>query len=243
MVAPLGPGKFYGSSLPRPRLYDDVKLNDERVDPPLPVLDPFLSWANQAHWSMGGLSFTRHRLQGRIEGNIKKLRAQRDEITKSRTPTAEDSVPRKKAASDLTPSAPVAVKKRRFMALIDDDDDEVEDGDATAGGGGSRVGVRQGVARKLEEHFDQVATERQAKKGKENPLKKDGSESVASRTRSRGSVKEEESLSAPVLEAESVKEVRRSTPKSKKLKSKKKSESPSGGVIRVSPRSSKRRLL
>ncbi|KAL0443974.1 UNVERIFIED_CONTAM: hypothetical protein Slati_2120100 [Sesamum latifolium] len=67
MVVALGPGKFYGSSLPRPRFYTDVKLNDERVDPPLPVMDPLMAWAQEAHWSMGGLSFKRHRLQGRIE--------------------------------------------------------------------------------------------------------------------------------------------------------------------------------
>ena len=62
------PAKFYGSSLPRPRIYTDVKFNEERVDPPVPVLDPLLAWANEAHWSMGGLSFKRLRLQGRIEG-------------------------------------------------------------------------------------------------------------------------------------------------------------------------------
>lgn len=83
MVVALGPGKFYGSSLPRPRIYTNVKLNKERVDPPLPVLEPFLSWANEAHWSMGGLSFKRHRLQGRIEGSIKKLRAQEENRIKS----------------------------------------------------------------------------------------------------------------------------------------------------------------
>ncbi|XP_020573759.1 uncharacterized protein LOC110020114 [Phalaenopsis equestris] len=78
MVVALGPGKFYGSSLPRPRFFVDVNLNDERVDPPVPFLDPLLSWANEAHWSMGGLSFQRHRLQGSIKGSIEKLRLQRD---------------------------------------------------------------------------------------------------------------------------------------------------------------------
>lgn len=76
MVVALGPGKFYGSSLPRPRFYTDVKFGPHRVDPPASVMDPLLSWADEAHWSMGGLSFKRLRLQGRIEGNIKKLRAQ-----------------------------------------------------------------------------------------------------------------------------------------------------------------------
>ncbi|KAI3969114.1 hypothetical protein MKW92_044855 [Papaver armeniacum] len=39
-------------------------------------MDPLLSWAHEAHWSMGGLSFNRLKLQGRIEGNVKKLRSQ-----------------------------------------------------------------------------------------------------------------------------------------------------------------------
>ncbi|XP_058084010.1 uncharacterized protein LOC131231725 [Magnolia sinica] len=74
MVVALKPGKFYGSSLPRPRFFTDVKLNGERVDPLLPVLHPFLSWANEAHWSMGGLNFKHPRLLGKIEGRIQKLR-------------------------------------------------------------------------------------------------------------------------------------------------------------------------
>ncbi|XVF01997.1 hypothetical protein REPUB_Repub04eG0138300 [Reevesia pubescens] len=82
MVVPLGPGKFYGSSLPRPRIHTETKFNSERIDPPVPVLDPLLSWANEAHWSMGGLSFKRLRLQGRIEGNVKRLKAQRKKLLK-----------------------------------------------------------------------------------------------------------------------------------------------------------------
>ncbi|CAA6668822.1 unnamed protein product [Spirodela intermedia] len=76
VVVALRPGRFYGSALPRPRFYPNVKFNDERVDPPPAALDPLLGWAREAHWSMGGLSFQRHRLQGRIEGSIKKLRAE-----------------------------------------------------------------------------------------------------------------------------------------------------------------------
>nr|XP_011466901.1 PREDICTED: uncharacterized protein LOC105352208 [Fragaria vesca subsp. vesca] len=102
------PAKFYGSSLPRPRIYTDVKFNEERVDPPVPVLDPLLAWANEAHWSMGGLSFKRLRFQGRIEGNVGKLRAERH----------------KRASSNSPPPAPVATKRSRFMALIDEDGDE-----------------------------------------------------------------------------------------------------------------------
>jgi hypothetical protein len=34
----------------------------DRVDPPAPVNDTLLSWAHEAHWSMGGLSAKRLRL-------------------------------------------------------------------------------------------------------------------------------------------------------------------------------------
>lgn len=135
-MIPLGPGKFYGSSLPRPRFYTDVKLNSERVDPPVPVLDPLLSWATEAHWSMGGLSFNRLRLQGRIEGNIERLRVQREKLTKnqeksSASPNCDKGKggSRKKRASfsPSPPPAPIASKRRRYMALIDDDDETEEE--------------------------------------------------------------------------------------------------------------------
>lgn len=79
MVLPLAPGKFYGGSLPRPWIYGDVKFNSERIDPPSPPSAPLLSWANEAHWSMGGLCSKRKRMQGKIEGSIKKLRAIEEE--------------------------------------------------------------------------------------------------------------------------------------------------------------------
>ncbi|CAI9783679.1 unnamed protein product [Fraxinus pennsylvanica] len=100
MVVALGPGKFYGSSLPRPRFYTDVKLNDERVDPPPSVMDPLMSWADEAHWSMGGLSFKRYRLQGRIEGN----------------------------PSPSPPPAPVANKRRRVVGLVDEEEEGLGSG-------------------------------------------------------------------------------------------------------------------
>eukprot|EP01018_Ginkgo_biloba_P024252 Gb_35559 [translate_table: standard] len=90
MVMPLGPGRFYGSSLPRPRIYTDVKFNSERIDPPTSVSAPFLSWANDAHWSMGGLSFKRKRMQGKIEGNVKKLRAEKEKDAKDKKKKKEN---------------------------------------------------------------------------------------------------------------------------------------------------------
>ncbi|WCJ20741.1 hypothetical protein M5689_002955 [Euphorbia peplus] len=55
MIYSLGPGKFYGSSLPRPRIYTNVKFNFERL-----------------------------RFQDKIEGNIKKLSKQREKRAKDR---------------------------------------------------------------------------------------------------------------------------------------------------------------
>ncbi|XP_027063763.1 uncharacterized protein [Coffea arabica] len=172
MVVALGPGKFYGSSLPRPRFYTDVKLNDERVDPPVPVMDPLMSWAQEAHWSMGGLSFTRHRLQGRIEGNVKKLRAEREKLFKK-------AQKEKGSGSPVTPPAPVAVKRRRRM-LVDEEEEEEEEEEVVEE---KRMELRK-TARKLGDDFDRVANEK-----KRSPARAGGGGAAG---RKRGRVGEEE---------------------------------------------------
>ncbi|KAF3788069.1 hypothetical protein EJ110_NYTH13608 [Nymphaea thermarum] len=101
----ISPAKFYGSSLPRPYLYADVKFNAERVDPPVPVGDPFLLWAQDAHWKMGGLNVERRRMQGKVEGNIKKLREQKEKDERRRN----------------------RQRKRTENAAIDSDDSEVSE--------------------------------------------------------------------------------------------------------------------
>jgi len=164
MVVALGPGKFYGSSLPRPRFYTDVKFGPDRVDPPAPVMDPFLSWAGEAHWSMGGLSFKRLRLQGRIEGNIKRLRAHhkrsdRDRIKKSKIRSEEDKIRKldevelEESGSDSEPepereSQPdkAEVKGRKRRRKLVDEFERVFDAD--------RVGHR---TRSKEPEFDKAS--------------------------------------------------------------------------------------
>ncbi|XP_072973998.1 uncharacterized protein [Typha angustifolia] len=140
MVVALGPGRFYGSSLPRPRFYPDVRLSDSRVDPPVSVSDPLLSWAHEAHWSMGGLSFKRHRLQGRIEGSIKKLRAHQEQRTKN------------------SPKSTVINKKRpQDLSSLDDassEEDEVEVGEKEKE---VTVASFRKRARKLGDEFDRIA--------------------------------------------------------------------------------------
>ncbi|XP_047949380.1 uncharacterized protein LOC125195246 [Salvia hispanica] len=106
MVAALGLGKFYGGSLPRPRFYS----GGERIDPPVPVMDPLIAWAEEAHWSMGGVSTTRRRFQGRIEGNVDKLRVQRD-----------DALFKK---SGYKHKSPAVIKRRRVAVLVDDEEEE-----------------------------------------------------------------------------------------------------------------------
>lgn len=147
------PCKFYGSSLPRPRIYTNPQFNDERIDPPLSVADPLLSWAKEAHWSMGGLSVNRLRLQGRIEGNINKLRIQREKLEKKKSPKAKKRSGRvqKRVGSESQPPAPVAVKRRRLLDL-NGEDDEI-DGEVE-----KRV---KGIVRKLGEDFDRVADQKE----------------------------------------------------------------------------------
>ncbi|KAA8526377.1 hypothetical protein F0562_008420 [Nyssa sinensis] len=237
MVVALGPGKFYGSSLPRPRIYTDVKFNGERVDPPVSVIDPFMSWAEEAHWSMGGLRLKRHRLQGRIEGSVKKLRAEREKSLKKRQQSAAAAATDRisnstngsgnKNVSPSPPPAPMATKRRRFTALIDDDEDEIDEANHELERGdkmnnsdddeGVGVRVKRTSARKLKDDFDRVAFESGLGKSRGSPGKNlnGGSNTVASRTRSRRSEKKNGDRTDV---AKMVKRVNESNAKAKKLK-------------------------
>ncbi|KAG1360608.1 hypothetical protein COCNU_09G000710 [Cocos nucifera] len=176
MVVGLGPGRFYGSSLPRPRFYTEVKLNDERVDPPVPVMDPLLSWAKDAHWSMGGLSFKRHRLQGRIEGSIKKLRAQQE-----RTHRSSPSLNRKPAAKPrFSGHKPLSLASLRSDSSDSEEElqKKAEDVSIVSSPSIGSAQKRKRV-RRLGDEFDRIAEQQQMGK------KSEAGERVASRTRSR----------------------------------------------------------
>ncbi|XP_010447998.1 PREDICTED: uncharacterized protein LOC104730521 [Camelina sativa] len=143
------PVEFYGNGLPRPRFFDNPKFNSCRVDPPLSVLDPLLTWARDAHWSMGGLNFTRLRLQGRIEGNVNKLRAQLEKSTPVKLESGiSERKKKKRSGSESPPPPPVVVKRRRYLDLNDSDDEEV--------GSEEDEGVVS-IRRKLSDEFDKVA--------------------------------------------------------------------------------------
>ncbi|GAB2214933.1 hypothetical protein Droror1_Dr00019302 [Drosera rotundifolia] len=177
MVIPLRPGRFYGRSLPRPWIYTDIKLSSDRVDPPTPVMDPLISWAEEAHWSMGGRCRTRLRLQGKIEGNVKKLKEQIEKSIKKREESVSPFDQAKKLEESVVgddsiepPRAPIVGKKKRkrVMTLLVDEDDDEESSDGGRGGGdivveergsGGGGGVRKWrrLVRKLKDDFDQVA--------------------------------------------------------------------------------------
>ncbi|CAH2077698.1 unnamed protein product [Thlaspi arvense] len=165
------PTEFYGNGLPRPRFFDNPQFNSHRVDPPLSVLDPLLTWARDAHWSMGGLNFTRLRLQGRIEGNVDKLRAQLEKSTPVKLESGSSDKKKKRSDYESPPAAPVAVKRRRFIDLNDDDDEEV----------GSEDESVPSIRRKLADDFDRVAGEMKTKVVKAN---KKSNESVGKKLES-----------------------------------------------------------
>ncbi|PON49669.1 hypothetical protein PanWU01x14_228330 [Parasponia andersonii] len=267
MVVPLGPGKFYGTSLPRPRIYTDVKLNDERVDPPVRVMDALLSWANEAHWSMGGLSFKRLRLQGRIEGSVTKLRAQRERIAKNKTKLAAKSSSARSDRSgskrkevindddtdaeddddydDSPPPAPIATKRRKFMDLIDKDADN-EIGHKEEASGAHRVRRRR-LVKKLGDDFDKVASENEeAKETPDEGLSNGGSGSVGSRARRQ--ILEDTDAPATETVMKVVEEVNKLRFEGKKSKGSVKCKGKSGGAsgsapasrVRTSPRLAKK---
>lgn len=134
MVVPLKLTQFYGHSVPRPRIYTDVKLSEKRVDPPPSVNEALLLWAADAHWSMGGLCFKRLRAQGKLEGSVRRLRAQLEEeedhggADKTKTVTRKkvgesDGVPEKRKRDEEAIEA-TPVKKLRKREIDGNDGEE-----------------------------------------------------------------------------------------------------------------------
>uniref|UniRef100_A0A6N2LZI1 Uncharacterized protein n=1 Tax=Salix viminalis TaxID=40686 RepID=A0A6N2LZI1_SALVM len=152
-------------------------------------MDPFLSWANEAHWSMGGLNFNRLRYQGRIEGNTEKLRKQQEnkgKLQAKSSPKKKDPVPdgqkernKKRGGSVSPPPAPKVAKKRRFLQLIDEESEE-EDQEFE-----EPHTVKRGLARKLAGDFERVA--------KENHNVKVPEEVIREEKKSRGGKKDKKS--------------------------------------------------
>ncbi|XP_039034936.1 uncharacterized protein LOC120171276 [Hibiscus syriacus] len=100
---------------------------------------------------MGGLSFKRLRLQGRIEGNVKRLKAQREKLLDDKD---DDLILNKinRDASVFPPPAPLAVKRKRFFDLNDDGDEMVVKRETKM-----TSTSRKGAVRKLGYDFERVA--------------------------------------------------------------------------------------
>ncbi|KAJ4776861.1 hypothetical protein LUZ62_061118 [Rhynchospora pubera] len=171
MVLALGPGRFYGSSLPRPRFYPDPKLNSTRVDPPESVIDPLLSWANEAHWSMGGLSFRRLRLQGKIEGSITKLRKSMSPNPKRRKTSTRFT---KERLSRLDEVDEEESESESDEEVYDSDLEEEEEGDGESDVEYEEeeevevVSKKRKRVRRLGDEFDRIAEEAKKIEKKEN---------------------------------------------------------------------------
>ncbi|KAF9591521.1 hypothetical protein IFM89_004575 [Coptis chinensis] len=133
MAVSLKPTKFYGSNLPRPQIYANQKYSDNRVDPPKLMTDPLISWAKDVHWSMGGLSFKKTRHQGKIEGNLQKLREEEEKIEKEVKIEKNKKIKRKSREDDdvidfsfgLAWKAGNRRSKRPRRLVIRDEDDGV----------------------------------------------------------------------------------------------------------------------
>lgn len=121
---------------------------------------------------MGGLSFKRHRLQGRIEGKIERLRAQRETIfkksQKQKKPVKGSSTASRVHNDQISktpspPPAPVAIKRRRVIGLLDEEEEE------------EALPTKRGPVRKLGDDFEKVA--------RESGMGEESGGNVAARTR------------------------------------------------------------
>ncbi|KAM0882736.1 hypothetical protein ACQ4PT_032108 [Festuca glaucescens] len=170
MVVALGPGRFYGSGLPRPRVFPG-----DRVDPPAPVTDALLCWAREAHWSMGGLGAKRLRLQGRIEGNLVKLRRTARRDAKARA-AGEKPASLGALGSDDDESDKEEVETQE-RALRREVVDEEEDSDSSDSEDEEEVALvtiaaaaKRKRARKLVDEFDRIAPQlEEGRKKKQKP--------------------------------------------------------------------------
>ncbi|XP_047060470.1 60S ribosomal protein L22-like [Lolium rigidum] len=224
MVVALGLGRFYGSGLPRPRVFPG-----DRVDPPAPVTDALLCWAREAHWSMGGLGAKRLRLQGRIEGNLVKLRRTARRDAKARAagerPASLDAL----GSDDDEESDREEVKaqeralRREVVDEEDSDSSDSEDEELVALVTIAAAAKRK-RARKLFDEFDQLEGGRKKKQkvavgtpAKASPKKKSAAPAPAAAAPVKASLKKKvaEAKTSPKRKAAEAPAARRTSPRSK----------------------------
>lgn len=234
MVVALGPGRFYGSGLPRPHFFPG-----DRVDPPASVTDPLLVWAREAHWSMGGLGVKRLRLQGRIEGSIDKLRrrARRNARAKARAaghkPASLDALgdDDDDASDGDSDEEEVAAQERILKREVLDDDEDSDGSDQSEEEDEPLAAIATATkkkrARKLSDEFDRIAAQQQLEK-KQKPVAPTPARMLPRRTQdsapARASPKRK--ASAPAAGA----------PAKKKAAAPAAASSPVAGARRTSPR-------
>ncbi|XP_047061531.1 60S ribosomal protein L22-like [Lolium rigidum] len=224
MVVALGPGRFYGSGLPRPRIFPG-----DRVDPPAPVTDALLCWAREAHWSMGGLGAKRLRLQGRIEGNLVKLRrtARRDAKARAAGEKPAASLDALGSDDDESDKEEVEAQERALRREVVDEEDsdssESEDEELVALVTIAAAAKRK-RARKLFDEFDQLEGGRKKKQkvaavtpAKASPKTKSAAPAPAAAAPVKASLKKKvaEAKTSPKRKAAEAPAARRTSPRSK----------------------------
>ncbi|KAF7046118.1 hypothetical protein CFC21_055167 [Triticum aestivum] len=216
MVVALGPGRFYGGGLPRPRVFPG-----DRVDPPAPVTDALLCWARDAHWSMGGLAAKRLRLQGRIEGNLVKLRRAASRDARASAKSARSKVraaghgPAPATLDDALGSddedsedeAEVAAQEKALRREVVDDDEDSESGESE-GEGVPLVTIAAAAkrkrVRKLSDEFDRIAAAQLEGGGKKKPAA-----AAPAKAPLRKKVSDAAAVPAPAAEAPAKKSLKR----------------------------------
>ncbi|XP_047060480.1 late histone H1-like [Lolium rigidum] len=226
MVVALGPGRFYGSGLPRPRIFPG-----DRVDPPAPVTDALLCWAREAHWSMGGLGAKRLRLQGRIEGNLVKLRRTARRDAKARAagerPASLDALGSDDDEEESDKEEVEAQERALGREVVDeeeeDDSSESEDEELVALVTIAAAAKRK-RARKLFDEFDQLEGGRKKKQkvaavtpAKASPKTKSAAPAPAAAAPVKASLKKKvaEAKTSPKRKAAEAPAARRTSPRSK----------------------------
>ncbi|XP_047060446.1 late histone H1-like [Lolium rigidum] len=167
MVVALGPGRFYGSGLPRPRVFPG-----DRAHPPAPVTDALLCWAREAHWSMGGLGAKRLRLQGRIEGNLVKLRRTARRDAKARAAGEKPAASLDALGSDDDEESDREEVEAQERALgrevVDEEEDDSDSSDSEDEELVALVTIAAAAkrkrARKLFDEFDRIAPQKKKQK-------------------------------------------------------------------------------
>lgn len=111
-----------------------------RVEPPVSLSDPLMSWKEEAYQSLGSLNFESLRPQGRTESNIKDMQAEHEKLVKKKEKHDEiEQIGLKFAKSvKLSPRSPQAplrmeMKRRRTSENLQprkisfDGDEEAEE--------------------------------------------------------------------------------------------------------------------